>query len=61
MDISKKKPFFPVNNQLETYLKEFGRIISLPMSAILLTNRSISSFLKSCIIPSLMDLPSISN
>jgi len=32
MDISKKKPFFQVNNQLETYLKEFGRIISLPIS-----------------------------
>ena len=32
MDISKKKPFFPVNIQLETYLKEFGRIISLPVS-----------------------------
>ena len=32
MDISKKKPFFPVNNQLETYLNEFGRIISLPIS-----------------------------
>lgn len=32
MDISKKKPFFPVNLQLETYLKEFGRIISLPVS-----------------------------
>ena len=32
MDISKKKPFFPVNNQLKTYLNEFGRIISLPIS-----------------------------
>ena len=32
MEISKKKPFFPVNNQLETYLNEFGRIISLPIS-----------------------------
>ena len=32
MDISKKKPFFPINDQLETYLKEFGRIISLPIS-----------------------------
>jgi hypothetical protein len=32
MDISKKKPFFKINNQLESYLKEFGRIISLSIS-----------------------------
>ena len=31
MDISKKKPFFPINKQLNKYLVEAGRITSLPI------------------------------
>ncbi len=29
---SRKKPFFPVNNKLRSYLKTHGREISLPVS-----------------------------
>ncbi len=31
MDISKKKPFFPVNKQLSNYLKNNGRLTKLPI------------------------------
>ncbi|MGY8989682.1 MAG: hypothetical protein ACKVJA_05445, partial [Flavobacteriales bacterium] len=31
MDISKKKPFFPVNKQLSKYLLDVGRVAKLPI------------------------------
>lgn len=39
---SRKKPFFPVNRELRTYLKTHGREISLPLSYNDLTNFSYS-------------------
>jgi hypothetical protein len=39
---SRKKPFFPVNKELRTYLKTHGREISLPLSYNDLTNFSYS-------------------
>ena len=32
MEISKKKPFFPVNSELSSYLHGVGRVIALPIS-----------------------------
>ena len=32
MEISKKKPFFPVNSELLSYLRGVGRVIALPIS-----------------------------